>query len=398
MSSRPQVLLKTIHDSDIVAHPVCAALLSDHKDAILKEFVAEVRKELPAAKGKSKSALEDHLPELMDTMVEVLEREAHVKGQQVTEVAQEHGVQRSNLHGFTLDQVIHEYGILRRIIVKILYSQDCFDFEAVNVVQEIIQRGCEEAAREFMANSEEDATARESQLNETITKLKSEQEIREKFVSTLTHDLRTPLAAAKMSAQLILRKFDDQTIVQQLANRVCDNITRTDNLVQDLLDATRIQAGYSLKLEIIPMNLKSLVEDTLNDLTTIHGSRFDFRFSGNTQGFWCGKALRRVIENLCSNAIKYGEQHAPITVRVEGHEDSVCFAIHNKGTPLSAADKTRLFEQFTRTPAAEQSDRPGWGIGLTIVKGIVEAHRGTVEVLDVNQGTEFRIILPRDSR
>jgi signal transduction histidine kinase len=107
-----------------------------------------------------------------------------------------------------------------------------------------------------------------------------------------------------------------------------------------------------------------------------------------------------VLENLCGNAIKYGAPHRPVRVTILELGDSVTIEVHNEGTPISAADREKLFHPFKRIDAADRVAGPaGWGLGLTLVKGIVEAHGGHITVQsDVGIGTAFLVTLSRDSR
>jgi signal transduction histidine kinase len=108
-----------------------------------------------------------------------------------------------------------------------------------------------------------------------------------------------------------------------------------------------------------------------------------------------------VLENLCENAIKYGAAGRPVAVGLKQCEDRVTIAVHNEGMPIPAADQAKLFQAFKRIEGEEraQGGKTGWGLGLTLVKGIAEAHGGTVTVQsEPGTGTVFSVILPRDSR
>ncbi|HEX5752916.1 MAG TPA: HAMP domain-containing sensor histidine kinase [Archangium sp.] len=118
-------------------------------------------------------------------------------------------------------------------------------------------------------------------------------EDREQFVSSLSHDLRTPLTAAKMSAQLIPRQPHLPDKVYSLAARVRQNIDRADQMITDLLDANRIRAGQGLPLEV-----------SAEELSRVHGERFHLRSEKRMEGRWDARALRRLVENLCGNAIQ----------------------------------------------------------------------------------------------
>ena len=102
-----------------------------------------------------------------------------------------------------------------------------------------------------------------------------------------------------------------------------------------------------------------------------------------------------MIENLAGNAVKYGDGKSPITLKFQKNENQVELSVHNFGKPIAVEDMQRLFEPYQRTGSALSGGHKGWGIGLTLVKGIVEAHGGSVKVRSsLYEGTTFSLILP----
>jgi PAS domain S-box-containing protein len=236
---------------------------------------------------------------------------------------------------------------------------------------------------------------------EQVRKLEAERRIREQFVATLSHDLRGPLTAVQMSAHLLIRNPGDAEHASRLAHRVLDNITRADKMIRDLLDASRLRAGHRLPLEIAHCDLREVLGMVCDDFASVHGQQCRFEAQGATEGYWSPDALRRIVENLLTNAAKYGAPGAPICVRVRGGSGEVEFEVNNKlkGKPLTPEERALLFEPFMRTRAAEASGKVGWGLGLALVQGLVEAHGGSVAVESSEErGTRFLIRLPRDSR
>ncbi|WP_375769003.1 ATP-binding protein [Archangium gephyra] len=230
----------------------------------------------------------------------------------------------------------------------------------------------------------------------TLAQLRLERNLREQFVSALSHDLRTPLTAAKMSAQLIPRQPNLPDKVYSLAARVRQNIDRADQMITDLLDANRIRAGQGLPIDVAPGELRQVVADTLEELSSVHGERFHLRGETQLEGAWDVRAMRRIVENLCGNAIKYGDPTRQVTVSLVLEGDEVELSVHNWGNPIAPEDQEPLFQYFARTKSAETSGKRGWGIGLTLVKGVAEAHGGSVRVESTSEkGTTFRVRLPR---
>jgi PAS domain S-box-containing protein len=237
-------------------------------------------------------------------------------------------------------------------------------------------------------------------LERMVTDLEQERDLRDQFVSMLSHDLRSPLQAAKMSAHLICRTVGDSEVAQKFGGRIIENISRADEMIRNLLDANRLKAGERLAIEFERCDLNGVAADTLADLTTLHGDRFILRADSSIEGYWGRGELRRVFENLCGNAVKYGAPHRPVRVTLLRHDDRVTIEVQNEGKPITASDQVKLFQPFKRIEGADPAGPTvGWGLGLTLVKGIVEAHGGYVTVRsDPGTGTLFLATLPLDSR
>ncbi len=238
------------------------------------------------------------------------------------------------------------------------------------------------------------------QLQMLIQDLEQERELRERFVATLTHDMRNPLAAARMSAELLMRERDNRGSLEKLVGRIIDSVDRTDEMIRNLLDANRIYAGEKLPIKVSEFELSKVIREALDDLTTLYGDRFVFEEKTEIVGYWDPAAVRRVIENLCGNAVKYGSpREITITLNLLKDEISIEISVHNWGIPIPKEELETLFQYFRRQKIAQITGHLGWGIGLTLVRGIAEAHGGTalVESSEEN-GTTFKVTLPRDAR
>ena len=235
----------------------------------------------------------------------------------------------------------------------------------------------------------------ENELYISLETLKKERRMRELFVSTLTHDLRTPLSSAMLSSQLIMQGLQPNDQNYFLASRIFENTNRMDIMIQNLLDANRIRAGEKIYLEREDCDLTTLAQNTIEILKSIHGDKFKLISPISCRCFVDPMGLRRVIENLCNNAVKYGSPNTPITVTIEQLNTTLQLSVHNEGPVISRRDQTTLFNQFQRTESAEAGGKKGWGIGLTLIRGLVEGHGGTVRVeSEIDKGTTFIVELP----
>lgn len=226
-----------------------------------------------------------------------------------------------------------------------------------------------------------------------INDLQLEKEARLKFVNTLTHDLRTPLTAAKIASQMIAMKREDPEKVLELSYKIKNAINRTDNMIQDLLDADRIRAGQPLILKPEYSELKEILSEAIEEQSLIHGNRFVLKTNGPLHGYWDKMGIRRMADNLLSNAIKYGEPDQKIIISIAQENEWATFSVFNHGERLTPEEMKSLFSHYHRLQKAIEGQIKGWGIGLTLVKGIAEAHGGRVEVQSNDKGITFKVFL-----
>ena len=237
-------------------------------------------------------------------------------------------------------------------------------------------------------------------LEQSLRELELEKDLREKFVSALSHDLRTPLAAVKLSAQILQLKNTTPDIIEKCLHRIMNNVDRADRMIRDLLDANRLKANEGLPVFIEEHQLDELLGHTVKDLEDLHGKRFVVQNpAGTISVFWDNMAIQRLIENLASNAIKYGSEDTPITIAIKRDGDYLEVGVHNLGNPISIEDQKLLFHQYQRTEFAKASKQKGWGIGLSLVQGLALSHHGSVSLeSSPAHGTTFTARLPIDAR
>lgn len=226
-----------------------------------------------------------------------------------------------------------------------------------------------------------------------------ELEMRERFFSGLSHDLKTPITIAKISAQLIRKKFFESDKIVKLTNKINENLNRVDGMINELLDANRNRSLNQYALKFTEFDIKEVVQETLENLVQIHGDRFKLIDNGSCVGSWCVSGIIRILENLTNNAIKYGDSDTPVIIKLNTSNDHLTLSVHNMGNPITETDQRNIFDYLQRTSAAENSNQNGWGLGLTVVKGMALAHGGNVRVFSFpNEGTTFTVTLPIDSK
>lgn len=232
-----------------------------------------------------------------------------------------------------------------------------------------------------------------------VSHLEAERELREQFVAALSHDLRTPLSTILASAQLLEQHPDKPQLVATVPKRIIRSAMRADRMIQDLLDVTRVAAGNPLPIEIVALDLAPLAAEVIAEFKSLDTNAITLDVSAPLEGWWSAGEVGRALENLVSNAIKHGTPGGAVTVAIRGTDADVTISVHNFGEPIAADDLATIFEPFRRSSCVQKKGTKGWGLGLTLVKAIAEAHGGRVSVESKEaEGTRFEVVLLRDAR
>ena len=230
-----------------------------------------------------------------------------------------------------------------------------------------------------------------------ITHLKELDRLKSEFVSTVSHDLRTPLTTIQGYIALLERAGSLNELQEQFVDKSLDSLAYITDLITDLLDIGRIEAGYDMTM--VPMRFDTLVEATCREMVSqAEDADITLRCSSQQAPLWVnGSAnrLRQVLENLIGNAIKYGRAGGWVHIAVRANEDHVIVDVTDNGLGISVEEQARIFDRFYRVQRDETTDIKGTGLGLAIVKSVVERHSGRVWVeSELNKGSTFSFVLP----
>ena len=248
-----------------------------------------------------------------------------------------------------------------------------------------------------------------AQLFETELRTRAEAEAavhaQDEFLSIASHELRTPVAAVKATAQLTQRSIQRGTLDADRLQRHLESILRAadrlGSLVDDLLDVSRLRTGR-LELRRQPVDFSALVEEVVDRYKLQLEERPEYSLSF-TRPDWSVTVdvdptrLEQVLDNFLSNAVKYSPSGGAIVVAMADEPAGVCLTVTDQGIGLPMGQTEAIFEPFGRAPNAAAEQIPGLGLGLSICRQLIDAHGGRVWATSPGEhrGTTVGLWLPR---
>lgn len=344
----------------------------------MAEWEKRVRSSIKEASKLKHPILIDTLPAFLDNIAEaVSDTYPRTDAIDSTSLASEHGGERARLTSYDPQALINEYQILRWTIFDTLHQNGVqLSHEETLAINASLDGGIREAVNAFAL---------------------IHSAMREQFVAALTHDLLGPLYTAKLATQLILASVDPGKMVSYVT-KVDESLDRMSEMIHQLLDSMAFQRGQRLTLELSNFDILELVTEMRSDINPEHAERIQV-VGGSIIGWWDRNALRRALENLIGNAVKYGDSSKSIRVKFNEVHERLVLSVHNKGLPIPPEEQEDIFQIFRRAQSAKEGKKAGWGIGLPFVRGVAESHGGSIAIdSTAERGTTFTIDIPVDSR
>jgi two-component system phosphate regulon sensor histidine kinase PhoR len=228
-----------------------------------------------------------------------------------------------------------------------------------------------------------------------IARLKSE------FVSNVSHELRTPLSIIRMFAETIeLNRLESDQERQEFCKIIGIESERLAHIIENFLDISRLEAGQR-EYRFENINLNEIVENILN-IYRFHienrGFKLDIDLSDKYLRMKGDKeSLAEILINLLDNAMKYSEREKYIAVRTQSDNGKIILEVEDKGIGIPEVSLDRIFNKFYRVPRHEGEKQRGTGLGLALVKNIVDAHEAEIKVKSIPEvGSCFRILFNSD--
>ena len=233
-------------------------------------------------------------------------------------------------------------------------------------------------------------------LAEALEKEKELSDLKSRFVSTVSHEFRTPLAAVLSSASLLAKyvKEEEQDKRERHVNRIKESIKHLNDMLGDLLSLGKLEEGLiDAKPELF--NCEEFMSDFISEMHNIAKpqQKIVFHHSGSLEVYTDKRIIRNILLNLVSNAIKFSPDDGLIEITCNNAADGLCLTVKDSGIGISEEDKQHLFERFFRARNAQNIQ--GTGLGLHIVSKYVELLHGSI-VFDseLNKGTTFTVTAP----
>jgi signal transduction histidine kinase/CheY-like chemotaxis protein len=380
--------------------------LDEHTDTILAVWRATVARvgDVPEAERLSYREFIDHVPELLERLAERL------RGRPVDAVAEgkEHGKHRWR-QGYDIGEIVCEFAHLRTALCRatIEYARaqhwDVNRLEtAYEAINEVLAEATAESVRQFQEDSRAEGQRREEELLRQRELADEGSQHKTRLISTLSHDVRTPLSAVVMAAQLLEIHFEGTAEadleVQESLRTIRHSVRNVLDLLGDLLDLSKIEAGAAPP-EIALFPIEPVLAECLSSIETQARMKgLEIRFEA---GSLAGASLRtdraklkQVIANFLSNAVRYTEQ-GRIILSAEHRDGHVLLSVADTGLGIAAEDQERIFDEFAVLGNSRRSHGEGTGLGLAICRRLAGLLGGAITLDSTpGQGSTFRLVLP----
>jgi signal transduction histidine kinase len=361
-------------------------------DSILSEWDSFAATIVPGH-DLDKIALRDHAKEIlqniatdMETAQSSAEQEEKSKGHGARpaqdSAAETHTTDRIQL-GFNQVQVVSEYRALRATVIRLWIAGsatlDASSMHQVIRFNEAIDQALSESNARFMREIDR---------------------ARDFALGILAHDLRSPLQAIATGAELLAEtENDEEAEINAIASQIIESTNQMNRLIGSLLDFTRTRLGQRLPLNLQSTDFAAICRQSVAELRAAHPARtIEMDCPPHAEAVIDGTRLAQMLSNLVSNAIQHGAKSKPVSVLARVEADEIILQVHNDGAPIPAAALPTLFEFFPRRAAQRaptDSRFSHLGLGLYVVRQIVEAHSGQIDVTSTaEEGTTFTVKLP----
>lgn len=334
----------------------------------------EVRRELPALRPLARPVLLDHLPEVLDGLADWIDGKTEHAERAFSRLAAGHALQRLG-YGVGLETLTREYSKVRVVLLRMLMAVEPTPEAREEMVR--LHEGMDRAINEAMHRY---ATRRE--------------EVRERFVAILGHDLRDPLSTVVISANMLAANPALKSEHRVVASRIVRACDRMQRMINDVLDFARGHLGTGIPANPTMNDMGEICRAAADEITGANPQReIVVDVSGDLRGAFDRDRVHQAITNLISNAIQHGEGRVEIRAYESDDRHAVVTEVTSHGEVIPEELRERLFDPFAHGELA--GPRRGLGLGLFIVQQIAIAHGALCDVTSDENATTFSIRWPR---
>ena len=379
-----------------------ADFILDQISCILEEWEKFARTVEPAASVMTSKELRNHASVMLKSVARDLcttqSREEEITkshGQEPkasqAEAGEEHGIARLESN-FTIEQLFSEYRALRSSVLRLWNeangSPSSTDIDDIIRFNEAIDQLLASSVFSFARATREAAEA--------------EQRRKDQFLAMLAHELRNPLSPISAAATLLKMAKSNESVIINASNIIARQVAHMSTIVDDLLDVSRVTRG-AVELKLEPLDLRHAINDAIEQVESqIQARQHVLTVTEMPQPLTIlgdKKRLVQVLTNLLTNAAKYTPERGHIQLKLDAYNDQLAITVEDNGIGMSPDFAPHAFDLFAQAERTSDRASGGLGLGLALVKSLIESHAGKVTCTSagLGQGSQFTLWLPRQA-
>ena len=373
-----------------------STFIRENLEVILQEW-EDFAETLHPLAGANRQKLRDHAHQMLTVICADLDTDqceqdsiekskGNVPEEATDTAAENHAVDRLE-SGFSIEELMAEYRAMRASVLRLWQKR---------------VKGADELAVQDMLRFNE---AIDQSLTESVARYSElTRDTQNVFLAILGHDVRNPLGAIGMGAQVLLLDTELAPKYQQVATRIASSARRVNDIVNDLIDFSTSNLGGGMPIKPAPMDFGPECTHIVEEIRAFHPEHeVRLELAGDLNVNWDRVRINQALSNLVANATQHGAKDEPVWVSVQGGAD-ITLTIQNMGAPMEGSHLRTLFDPARRIAVRSAGERAGddadhLGLGLYITRDIIGAHGGAITVSStVAEGTTFTVTLPREAQ
>ncbi|HUS33218.1 MAG TPA: ATP-binding protein [Kofleriaceae bacterium] len=348
-----------------------AAFIRANEARIARQWEDEVRGELPALRSMSRPVLLDHMQEFLEGLAHWIEGDSENAERAFNCLVEGHALQRLG-YGVGLETLTREYSKIRLVVLRMLGKEKDLDPESMLRLHEGMDRAMHDAIRSYAMKREE---------------------VRERFMAILGHDLRDPLSTVKISANILAANPSLKPELRLVASRISRATGRMHRMINDVLDFARGHLGNGIPANPTLSDMAEICTAAVDEIAAANPQRhIAVDTQGDLRGAFDRDRVHQALGNLIGNALHHTTGAIEVRAYEEENHEAVVTEVTSHGAAIPENMRRRIFDPFAQ---GDTERKQGLGLGLYIVQQIALAHGGTCDVASDETATTFSIRWPR---